>query len=131
MSADSMIAQMIESVPKIVAAGAVDMGTGLLLAIKTTESHPQSVMDMLAAATKELFEGDTVTAIEDNFRKDRGESGSERYFREIIVNSRNLIHCFSRLQSNQGVVICAVTRMDANLGLVVAKVREVAATGSA
>ena len=42
MSADTAVASALSTVPKAVAAGVVDMETGMLLAIKTTESHPQA-----------------------------------------------------------------------------------------
>ena len=59
MSVDTIVNSVISDVPKSVAAGVVDMGTGLLLGVKTVDEHPQDVLDMLAAATHELYEGDT------------------------------------------------------------------------
>lgn len=126
MSADNIVAKALADVPKAVAAGVTDMGTGMLLAYKTVESHPQAVLDMLAAATKDLFEGDMVMSIESTFKKTRGDSSPDHYFQEIVVNSRNLIHVFSRLKSNQTIVMTVVCRIDANLGLVMTKAREVA-----
>ncbi|NIR29191.1 MAG: hypothetical protein GWN84_07720 [Gammaproteobacteria bacterium] len=125
MSADTIVGKALDNVPKAVASGVVDMGTGMLLAIKTTESHPQAVVDMVSAATKELFEGDMVVAIEDAFKKARGEDSNEHYFREILVSSKNLIHYFGRLSSSENCVVAVVTRVDANLGMVVAKAREI------
>lgn len=125
MSVDTICDRTIESVPKALAAGVVDMGTGMLLGVKTTDSHPQAVLDMLAAATKDLFEGDMVLNIENTFKKSRGDTSSGHYFKEIIVNSENLIHVFGRLKSSPNVVVTAVTRVSANLGLVVTKFREI------
>lgn len=128
MSADNIVAKALADVPKAVAAGITDMGTGMLLAYKTVESHPQAVLDMLAAATKDLFEGDMVMSIEKTFKKTRGDSSAEHYFQEIIVNSKNLIHVFSRLKSSQNIILTVVCRIDANLGLVVTKARDVASS---
>ncbi|MFO1349303.1 MAG: hypothetical protein U1F68_00920 [Gammaproteobacteria bacterium] len=125
MSADTIVATALSSVPKAVAAGVVDMGTGMLLAVKTTESHPQAVLDMVAAGSKELFEGDMSLAIESAFKKIRGDGSTEHYFSEILVNSKNLIHFFGRLASSPNYVITVVTRADANLGLVVTKCRDI------
>lgn len=125
MSADTAVASAIANVPKAVAAGIVDMGTGMLLAVKTTESHPQAVLDMVAAGTKELFEGDVALAIEDTFKQIRGDALKQHYFHEILVNSTNLIHYFGRMASMPTCVLAIVCRADANLGLVVAKSREV------
>lgn len=128
MSAESIVAKALAEVPKAVAAGVTDMGTGMLLGYKTVDSHPQGVLDLLAAATKDLYEGDSVMNIEKTFKKVRGDTSTDHYFQEIIVNSKNLIHVFARLKSNQAMVLTVVSRADANLGLVVAKSREVATT---
>ncbi|GAB4189759.1 MAG: hypothetical protein Tsb002_17150 [Wenzhouxiangellaceae bacterium] len=125
MSVDTICDRSLETVPKALAAGVVDMGTGMLLGVKTTDSHPQAVLDMLAAATKDLFEGDMVMNIENTFKKSRGDTSSAHYFKEIIVNSENLIHVFGRLKSSPNVVVTVVTRISANLGLVVTKFREI------
>lgn len=128
MSADSIVSNALANIPKAVAAGVVDMGTGMLLGVKTTESHPQSVLDLVAAGTKELFEGDTTMAIENTFKKERGDTDKAHYFSEIIINSKNLIHVFSRLKSNQGVIMVVICRVDANLGQVVMKSRDICNT---
>ena len=77
MSADTAVTSALANVPKAVAAGVVDMGTGMLLAVKTMESHPQSVLDMVAAGTKELFEGDVALALETSFKQIRGDALNE------------------------------------------------------
>ena len=128
MSADSMCKALLNDVPKALAAGLVDMETGMLLATKTTDSHPQDVMDMLAAGTKELFEGDMSMMIDRTFKKSRGDSKKEPYFKEIIVNSKNLIHLFMRVPAMPNVVATVVCRIDANLGLVVTKGRAIVKT---
>jgi predicted regulator of Ras-like GTPase activity (Roadblock/LC7/MglB family) len=126
MSADAIVQSLMSNVPKAIAAGVVDMDSGMLLAIKTVDSHPQAVLDMVAAATKDLYEGDTVMNIENTFKKARGDSYSGHYFREIIVTSKNLLHIFARLDGQENVVAVVVARIDTNLGLALMKTREVA-----
>jgi hypothetical protein len=126
MSADATLKQAMNEVPKAVAAGIVDMGSGMMLALKTVDSHPQAVIDILAPATKEMFEGEMVTSIENLFKKARGVETKERYFQEILVSSTNLWHYFGRLKSNPQVVLTLVTRADVNLGMLVMKARQVA-----
>ncbi|MEZ5338001.1 MAG: hypothetical protein R3F46_07010 [bacterium] len=126
MSADGIVKRLIDEVPKAVAAGIVDMGTGMLLAVKTVESHPQKVLDLVAAATKDLFEGENVTQIEHYFKKSRGVESDERYLQEFITTSKHTLHVFSRLKSMQSIVLIVVARADANLGLAVMKTRQVA-----
>lgn len=123
MSVETILTKSMAEVPKAVAAGIVDMSTGMLLGVKTVDSHPQEVLDLVSAATKDLFEGDNVTNIENTFKKIRGVDTSERYFKEIIVMSTNLVHLFARLKSNQSVVLVIVCRTDMNLGLGLMKTR--------
>lgn len=126
MSVESILQTALAEVPKCVAAGVVDMESGMLLGVKTVDSHPQEVLDLLSAATKELFEGDTTMTIENMFKKMRGSDFAGHYFKEIIIGSQNLLHGFSRLTSNDGVVVTVVCRADANLGMLMMKLRVIA-----
>ena len=130
MSIEETIRLAMTDVPKAVATGLVDMGSGMMLSIKTVDSHPQAVLDILAPATKELFEGEMVTSIENLFKKSRGVQSNERYFQEILVSSTNLWHYFGRLKSNQQAVLVVVCRGDVNLGLLVMKARQIAETAT-
>ena len=127
MSVESILTRTMNEVPKAVAVGVVDMGTGMLLGVKTVDSHPQEVLDLVAAATKDLFEGDNVTQIENTFKRVRGVQTSERYFKEIIVMSTNLVHVFARLKQHQDTVAVVICRNDVNLGLALVKTRAVVA----
>lgn len=129
MSADTMVRDALSNVPKAVAAGIVDMASGMLLSIKTVDSHPQAVIDVLAPATRELFEGEMVTTIEDLFKKARGVESAEHYFQEVMVSSTNLWHYFGRLKASPGTVLTVVMRGDVNLGMMIVKCREITAKG--
>lgn len=61
---DSAIQQAIASVPECLAAGYVDIASGMLLGVKTIDSHPREVLDLVAAATSDLYEGPNVLMIE-------------------------------------------------------------------
>ena len=130
MSVDTILTKVMKEVPKTVAVGIVDMATGMLLGVKTVDSHPQEVLDLVSAATKDLFEGDNVTAIENVFKRSRGVETDERYFKEIIVMSTNLVHVFARLKSMQSMVVVAVCRADTNLGLALMKMRGICGSES-
>jgi hypothetical protein len=100
------------------------MMTGLLLAVRTVDSHPQEVLDLVAAATADLFQGKSVTAIEKLFRKSRGQAEDGRhYFNEIIVFSDNLLHVFQRSRKTSSHAAVFVTRANANIGMVLSKSR--------
>lgn len=124
MSLDAVLQKAVTSVPECVAAGFVDLASGMVLSIKTVDSHPSEVFELLAAATADLFQGPNVQAIEKVFRKARGlpENNDHHYFQEILVNSDNLIHVFLR-GKRQLQVVCFVCRKGANLGMVLTKSR--------
>ena len=126
MAIEDLVREVMSEVPKSVAAGLVDMGSGMMLGIKTVDSHPQAVLDVLAPATKEMFEGEMVLQIEKLFKKSRGVETDERYFQEILISSTNLWHYFGRLKSNPQVVLAVVARGDVNLGMLVMKARQIA-----
>jgi hypothetical protein len=125
MSVDKILQQSMSAVPECVAGGVVDLASGMLLGVKSVDSHPTEVMDLLAAATTDLFQGVNVQMIEEIFRKARGVSSGGHYFQEIVVNSENLIHIFMRGRKNTEQVVCFVCRKGANLGMVLTKARGV------
>ena len=121
---DTALANVQKLVPECVAVGFVDMKTGMLLGVKTVDSHPQEVLDLVAAATGDLFQGTNVSMIEKMFKHSRGvKDDGSHYFQEIIVNSDNLLHVFQRCKKSQDMVLVTVCRVTANLGMVLAKSR--------
>jgi hypothetical protein len=124
MSLDAALAKAQTTLPECVAAGYVDMSTGMLLGVKTVDSHPQEVLDLVAAATADLFQGQSVSAIEKLFRRSRGQSeDGAHYFKEIIVFSENLLHVFARSKKYPSQAACFVCRGSANIGMVLTKSR--------
>jgi predicted regulator of Ras-like GTPase activity (Roadblock/LC7/MglB family) len=123
VSLDKALADIMKNVPECIATGWVDMNTGMLLGVKTVDSHPQEVLDLVAAATTDLFQGSNVVAIEQMFKKSRGVTTGEHYFREIIVLSQNLLHIFARGKKKDDQVLVVITRVSANLGMVLTKTR--------
>lgn len=124
MSLDAALTQAMRSVPECLAIGYVDAASGMLLSIHTVDSHPQEVIDLVAAATGDLFNGPNVSVIETLFKHSREISDpSLRYFQEIIINSENLIHVFLRSKSVQDYVLVFVCRRSANLGMVLTRAR--------
>ncbi len=111
------------SIPECIAAGYIDVASGMLLAVESVESHPAEVIDLLAAATADLFQGSNVRLIETLFRKVRGqEEDGRHYFQEMVISSDNLLHLFVRGR-DQAQVACFVCRRSANLGLALARAR--------
>lgn len=124
MDLDAALQQAISAIPECLAAGYVDLATGMLVGVKTVDSHPQEVLDFLAAATSDMFQGTNVSSIEDAFKKARGtESDLRHYFQEIVVLSENLTHVFIRAADNQDHVAGFVCRKSVNLGMALTKAR--------
>jgi hypothetical protein len=113
----------ISSVPECLAAGYIDLSSGMLLGIKSVDSQPTEVVELLSAATADLFQGTNVKMIESIFKKARGlKDDGHHYFQEILINSDNLIHVFVRCRNEQQVA-CFVCRKSANLGMALTKAR--------
>lgn len=124
MSLDKALQDSIAAIPECVAAGYVDLSTGMLLGVKTVDSHPAEVLEVVAAATADLFQGTNVVLIENMFKKARGvKNDDHHYFQEMIINSDNLIHVFIRTADNEEHVVVYVCRKSANLGMVLTKAR--------
>ncbi len=124
MSLDSKFAAMINTIPECVAGGYVDISSGMLLSVKTVDSHPQEVIALVAAATADLFAGQNISMIEKLFKRSRGlEDDGHHYFQEIVVNSDNLIHVFLRGKRYPDYVAVFVCRRTANLGMALTKAR--------
>ncbi|WP_327352228.1 hypothetical protein [Streptomyces sp. NBC_01304] len=111
--------------PDCVACGVVDMSTGMLLSYETVDSHPPEVLDLLAGATLDMFQGRTVVMIEDVFKERRGVTSDQHYFQEILVNSDHLTHLFIRMNDRQDVVAVVVCRNSVNVGMLFAQARRV------
>lgn len=101
------------------------MATGMLLSVDTVDSHPPEVLDLLAAATLDLFQGRTVVMIEDVFKERRGVTSDQHYFQEVLVNSENLTHLFLRNTTSEDVVAVVVCRRSVNVGMLFAQARRV------
>lgn len=124
MSLEAVLGKVVAGTPECVASGYVDMVSGMLLAAKTVDSHPQEVLDLVSAATADLFQGPNVTAIEKVFRKARGQKeDNSHYFNEILVMSENLLHVFLRGKKHREHALIVVCRKSANLGMVLTKTR--------
>lgn len=121
---DQQLNTAISSIPECLAGGYVDIESGMLLAVKTVDSHPSEVLDLVAAATTDLFAGPNVTLIEKMFNRSRGlPDKGHHYFQEILVNSDNLIHIFLRGKRHPSYVAVFVCRRSANLGMALTKAR--------
>ncbi|MEZ4250438.1 MAG: hypothetical protein R3B99_19570 [Polyangiales bacterium] len=79
--------------------GYVDMPTGMLLAVNTVGLHPNEVLDLVAAATADLFQGPSVSSIEQMFHLSCGTRRMENTTSKRSSSSPTAFHIFLRGRS--------------------------------
>ncbi|MCC5574647.1 hypothetical protein IMZ11_03215 [Microtetraspora sp. AC03309] len=112
-------------VPDYIGSGIVDISTGMLLAVDTVDNHPREILDVVAAATTDLFQGRTVVQVEELWKQNRGTSDNRHYFNEILVNSENLVHLFMRSKTNPDIVAVVICSRQVNVGMLFVQARQV------
>ena len=120
---NAAILKAMSSVPECVGAGYIDVASGLVLGSRLVDSLPADIVDLLAAAVAEMFQGPNVIAVESFIKKLRGIETSHHFFQEITVHSDNMRHIFMRGRKNQDYVLALVCRKTVNFGLALAKAR--------
>jgi predicted regulator of Ras-like GTPase activity (Roadblock/LC7/MglB family) len=117
-----VVRQFRREVPECIGSGLVDMSTGMLLAVDTLDDHPGEVLDLLAAATFDLFQGRNVVMIEDIFKARDGVRDDRHHFQEILAHGDTLVHVFLRSR-NQDMVAVVICNRTANTGMLLAQAR--------
>ncbi len=110
-----------ESIPDCIAAGYVDMETGMLLGTNITDPDHADVLDSLAIAVANLFQGRGVKAFEELLRKAGTGDTEHPGFGEIAVFSNDRLNIFLRPREYPDHVVCYICRSSANVGLALAK----------
>lgn len=95
------------------------------LSVRTVDSHPQAVVDMVAAVTADLCRGPNVTLIANHFKVARGvdAKSSQRCLQDMLIFSDKLLHVFARTRRYPEHVVCFVCRKSAYAGRVLTKSR--------
>lgn len=125
---DDACRDVVGKVDGAVAAGVVDLDTGMLLGVHNAAQYTQTLNEIVAAACMDLFRGPNISRIEQMVRQHRGvpENG-EHYFQEIHVTSTNNYH-FAKTVKNGRAVIMLVTRKTTNIGMGWAQLKAVIPT---
>lgn len=112
--------QVASAVPECVAAGFIDLRTGITLGMKTVETHPLPLLDWVGAPLRHS----PTARLETMFLKPQtGADFDARYFQEVLVLSGDLIHLFQRCQGRHDVVLMTVCLGSANIGMVLTRSR--------
>ncbi|MTI00840.1 MULTISPECIES: hypothetical protein [Alphaproteobacteria] len=121
MTIEAALTTAMETIPDCIAAGYVDMETGMLLGTKTTEPESEEVLDTLAVAVANLFQGQGVKAFEKLLRAAGVQDSENPGFGEIAVFSNDRLHIFLRTKEYPEHVVCYICRDSANIGLALTK----------
>lgn len=114
---DDACKEVVNNVDGAVACGVVDLDTGMLLGIHNSAQYTQTLNEVVAAATMDLFRGPNVGRIEQMVRAHRGvpEDGAH-YFQEVHITSANNYH-FAKTMKGGRAVMMLVTKKTTNIGM--------------
>ncbi|HEX7604011.1 MAG TPA: hypothetical protein VF316_20480 [Polyangiaceae bacterium] len=114
---DDACKDVVGKVEGAVACGVVDLDTGMLLGIHNAAQYTQTLNEIVAAATMDLFRGPNVGRVEQMVRTQRGvpENGAH-YFQEIHITSEHNYH-FAKTIKQGKAVIMLVTKKSTNIGM--------------
>lgn len=114
---DDACKEVVDKVDGAAACGVVDLDTGMLLGIHNAAQYTQTLNEVVAAATMDLFRGPNVGRVEQMVRAHRGvpENG-EHYFQEIHVTSAHNFHFMKTLKGGKAVIVL-VTKKSTNIGM--------------
>jgi len=125
---DDTLKTVVNKVEGAVACGVVDLDSGMLLGIHNSANYTQSLNELVAGATMDMFRGPNISRIEQAVRAHRGEpENGEHYFDEIHVTSAHNFH-FAKAIKGSRYVVMLVTRKTTNLGMGWASLRAVIPT---
>ena len=116
MSIESALTSAIETIPDCIAAGYVDMETGMLLGVEASDRESSDALENLALSVANLFQGRGAKGFEELLRS--AEIGETEHpgFGEIAVFSNDRLHIFLRTQKYPDHVVCYICRDSANIG---------------
>lgn len=114
---DDVCKEVVGKVDGAVACGVVDLDTGMLLGIHNASQYTQTLNEIVAAATVDLFRGSNVGRIEQLVRTHRGvtENGAH-YFNEVHITSEHNFHFAKTIREGKAVVML-VTKKTTNIGM--------------
>jgi hypothetical protein len=121
---DDACKKVVDGVDGAVACGVIDLDTGMLLGIHNASQYTQTLNEVVAAATMDVFRGPNVSKIEQMVRSHRGvpEDGGH-YFDEVHITSKNNYHFAKAIKGGKAVVML-VTKKTTNVGMGWANIKQ-------
>ncbi|NOD98100.1 hypothetical protein GS610_12870 [Ruegeria sp. HKCCD6228] len=121
MSIQTALNSAMETIPDCIAAGYIDMETGMLLGSSVSDPDCADSLDVLAVAVANLFQGRGVAAFEALLRQAGSADEENAGFGEVAVFSKDRLNIFLRTKEYPDHVVCYICRNSANVGLVLTK----------
>lgn len=114
---DDVLKGVVSKVDGGLACGVVDLESGMLLGIHNAAGYTQSLNELVAGATMDMFRGPNIARIEQAVRAHRGVSeDGAHYFDEIHVTSAHNYH-FAKTLKGGRYVLMLVTKRTTNIGM--------------
>ncbi len=111
-----------EEIPGARAVALIDLSYGTLISAEFTETHPEEIVDFLAPATKQVFDGPLSRAVDQHV----GDADATApACEEILMASHHVWHYFGRVDDDPSVALAVVAGMDVPIGLLLVKARAV------
>lgn len=122
---DDACREVVNKTEGAVACGIVDLDSGMLLGIHNSANYTQTMNEIVAAASMDLFRGPNVGRVEQMVRSHRGvpENG-EHYFQEVHITSTHNYHFAKTLKKGKAVIML-VTKKTTNIGMGWAQLKSV------
>jgi len=116
-SLNDELKKLVDDVDGALAAGVVDLNTGLALGMYHTIPYfTQSYVDAVAAAAVDFFRGKTTTAVEKMLAAQRGEEPSY-HIKEIQMTTDSTYHFMAIVPDKPNALLIMVTKKSTNLGM--------------
>ncbi len=114
---DDACRDVVNKVDGAVACGVVDLDTGMLLGIHNAAQYTQTLNEVVAAATMDMFRGPNIGRIEQMVRAHRGvPENADHYFQEVHITSEHNYHFAKTIRAGRAVMML-VTRKTTNIGM--------------
>lgn len=127
MSAASAVRECMKEIPSALAVGLIDLSYGTLISVEFAQRHPEEIVDFLAPATKQVFDGHLSHTVEKHLSQTQG---SNETFQEILIASKHVWHYFGRVADDPSVALAVIAGIDVRIGLLLVKARAVRKTVS-
>ena len=121
MPIEKALSSAMKTIPDCIAAGYVDMETGMLLGLQEAEDGHANLLGNLALAVANLFQGRGIAAFEELLRTAGVDESEHPGFGEIAVFSDDRLHIFLRTPDYSDHVVCYICQDSTNVGLALTK----------